>query len=83
MVTQGDGGIGSGITADWVTSLKVSTFIMSTNDPEVFVADGTGDVKVRVLFKGTYSLHYKGALRVSEILSFYIFQLFAGLLQET
>ena len=48
VITQGDGGIVSGITADWVTSLKVSTFTMSTDDQEVFITDGVGNAKVRV-----------------------------------
>ena len=44
IITQSDGGS----TRSWgfVTSLKVSTFAMSTNDTEVFVTDKLGQVKV-------------------------------------
>ena len=40
VITQGDGGHGG--FDDWVTSFKVSTFVMSNNDPEVFVTDTNG-----------------------------------------
>ena len=43
VVTQGDGGDGGD---DWISSIKVSTFLMSTNDEEVFVKDGQGEVIV-------------------------------------
>ena len=45
VVTQGDGGVGH---EHWVTKIKVSTFLMSTNDAEVFVADGDGNVIVSI-----------------------------------
>ena len=52
VITQGDGGFGG--NANWVTSLKVSTFGVNTNDTEEFVKDGNGQVKVSVLpIKGT------------------------------
>ena len=47
VVTQGDGGVGD--VANWVTSLKVSTFEVNTNDTEEFVTDDNGKVKVSVL----------------------------------
>ena len=43
VITQGDGGAGS---IDWVTAIKISTFAMTTNDPETFVADENGQVIV-------------------------------------
>ena len=54
VVTQGDGGFGD--EANWVTSLKVSTFEVNTNDVEEFVKDDNGEIKVNVLsIKGTSS----------------------------
>ena len=44
VITQGDGGLQDSV--DWLTSLKISTFEMSTNDVEVFVTDEHGSVKV-------------------------------------
>ena len=48
VVTQGDGNVG-GEKPDWVSTLKVSTFFMSTNDTEVFVqySNGTAIVSIR------------------------------------
>ena len=52
VITQGDGGDGSngrgGAAVDWVTSLKVSTFLMSTDDQEEFVTDEEGNLIVSV-----------------------------------
>ena len=45
VVTLGDGGY---LHPNWVTSLKVSTFKVSTNDTEEFVMDGNEQVKVVV-----------------------------------
>ena len=53
VITQGDGGIGSGNTEDWVTSLKVSTK-MTPHDDEVFVTEN-GTVKVSVITLKTYT----------------------------
>ena len=43
VVTQGDGRVGD---PHWVTSIKVSTFLFSTDDTEVFIKDYMGDIKV-------------------------------------
>ena len=43
VVTQGDGSY-----KNWVTSLKVSTFKMSTNDTEIFVKDPNGQIMVNI-----------------------------------
>ena len=48
VVTQGDGGI---YNAHWVTKIKVSTFSLSTNDTEVFVEDGNGNVIVSLMYR--------------------------------
>ena len=53
VITQGDGGDmytngRDGTTVDWVTSLKVSTFLMSDSDQEAFVTDEEGNIKVSV-----------------------------------
>ena len=45
VVTQGDGGVGS---EHWITKIKVSTFSLSTDDTEVFVKDGDGNVIVSI-----------------------------------
>ena len=47
VITQGDGGRSNNPSyIDWLTSLKISTFEMSTDDVEVFVTDEDGTVKV-------------------------------------
>ena len=43
LITQGDGGVGPPC---WVTSVRVSTFSVTTSDPEVFIQEENGDVKV-------------------------------------
>ena len=45
VITQGDGKQVDK-TPDWVTTLKVSTFKISTDDEEVFVKNVNGTVKV-------------------------------------
>ena len=45
IVTQGDAGVGG---ADWVTSLKVSTFANITDADEMFITDENGSVMVSV-----------------------------------
>ena len=51
LITQGDGGFGG--NADWITSLKVSTFALSLSDVEVFIKndDGSDMVKYRSLYR--------------------------------
>ena len=43
VVTQGDGGDSE---HDWVTSFKVSTFLKSLDDQEIFISDEDGKLKV-------------------------------------
>ena len=59
VVTQGDGNVG-GDKPDWVSTLKVSTF-MSTTDPEVFVqySNGTEIVSIRSSSHNGFDLHIK------------------------
>ena len=54
VVTQGDGGFGN--YANWVTTLKVSTFAVNTNDEEEFVTDDYGQVKVSAVLQATCSI---------------------------
>ena len=63
VITQGDGGIGTGVTEDWVTSLKVSTK-MTPQDDEVFVTED-GTVKVSVI-----TLKLTNVLNVSTFINF-------------
>lgn len=44
VMTQGDGGVGD--YPDWVTSIKVSTFSVNTNDTEVFIKNCKEDEMV-------------------------------------
>ena len=44
VITQGDGGVGP--KHNWVKTLKVSTFLNSTNDVQIFVEDEAGQPKV-------------------------------------
>ena len=53
VVTQGDGGYHN---PNWVTTLKVSTFEVNTNDPEEFVKYDNGQVKVSVVLQATCSI---------------------------
>ena len=46
LLTQGDGGTDAQATPDWITKLKVSTSSTSVDDPQVFIKDGNGAVKV-------------------------------------
>ena len=52
LITQGDGGFGD--NADWITSLKVSTFSQSISDEEVFImnADNSDMVSMYMFFFG-------------------------------
>ena len=43
VATQGDGQLEH---AEWVTSLKVSTFLMNPSDDEVFIKDSKGNAMV-------------------------------------
>ena len=56
VVTQGDGTVGS---PHWVTSIKVSTFPVSSEDEstEVFVKDGYGNHIVSILMLRTAHPH--------------------------
>ncbi|XP_072048651.1 uncharacterized protein [Amphiura filiformis] len=54
VITQGDGG--SGNYNNWVSSFKVSTFFLSTNDPEVFVMHQNGTV---IMFPGNIDINTK------------------------
>ena len=45
LLTQGDGGESPVGSYDWITKLKVSTFL-TTGDTEVFIEDENGDVEV-------------------------------------
>ena len=53
IVTQGDDGVG---LAGWVTTLKVSTFLSSITDDEVFIEDEHGTVMVRIADAFDFSL---------------------------
>ena len=44
VVTQGEGDHGG--DSDWIKSIKVSTFYMTTSDEEIFVKDLGGEIKV-------------------------------------
>ena len=67
VVTQGNGGFSD--VANWVTTPKVSTFEVNTNDAEEFVKDDNGHVKVSVLpTKGTSD--FLIWLKVSDYRSF-------------
>ena len=56
VITQGDGGRSNNpIYIDWLTSLKISTFEMSSYDVEVFVTDEDGIVKVNEKTNNTLS----------------------------
>ena len=61
VITQGDGGNGTngrgGASRDWVTSLKVSTFTMSTDDQEEFVTDEEGNIVVSCVTKIMILIH--------------------------
>ena len=59
VVTQGDGGVGGkNGYPDWVTSIKVSTFSVSSNDKEVFIKDDKGnDIKVMVYIDSLLLFH--------------------------
>ena len=48
VVTQGGG------RNDWVTSFKVSTFVMSIDDLEIFVADESGSALVSIYLIKSY-----------------------------
>ena len=45
LLTQGDGGESIVRSYDWITELKVSTFL-TTDDSEVFIVDENGDIEV-------------------------------------
>ena len=47
VITQGDGRAGN--TLEWVTSMKISTFLMSTSNEEKFVKNEEGAVTVSSL----------------------------------
>ena len=56
VVTQGDGGVGGDSTPDWVTTLKVSTFVTGPSgvDEEIFVKNENGEVMVNISFECLY-----------------------------
>ena len=62
VITQG----GCGLNPDWVTTLKISTFEVNTNDAEEFVTDDSGQVKASVLLNMLI-----GKLRLEPELSMY------------
>ena len=57
VVTQGGGGSGGPF---WVTTLKISTFEVNTNDEEEFVKDDNGQVKVSVVIQANLQHRYSG-----------------------
>ncbi|XP_072048339.1 lactadherin-like [Amphiura filiformis] len=54
LITQGDGG--DGPHNNWVTSFKVSTFLSTINDTEVFVVNQVGD---EIIYPGNPNIHTK------------------------